>query len=456
MLFFLPKAHSLNLQIKIIVCCFALLAACTGSKKFFKAAEKLEKQGLVNEAAEFYLESLQRKPTNVDARVKLKEVGQKYTSFMASEFFRNYNTGQYDASIENFERMKDFTKRTQALNVVLNYPTAYEDDYKSAVEKYCAKNYDAGLALVKQRKYSESMVYLNNISKYNPDFKKTRDLKTTAVCEPLYQNAISSIEGKNYLQALNHLNLIHKQASSYKDSKELQELCLAQQTKNLLMFEPKFGSNEKNIAEFLFNSFSQTALQNFQTINTINNSPFASLPGNDLGNNVDLIQGIRKASGADYFYTFEVVNKKSNVVGPQASPATCFQKYTYKKNDTLYVTEYKPIKYNYVKVTRNYSYEFKYKLINAKTNQIVNFQTLTMSKQDVVEYNEFTQKPGGRMEDYFPYNPQATSPINQYNPKNWRALFTANKTVKTEPELENLTNSETIKVFEKTLSNYIK
>ena len=116
------------------------LLACSGSKKYFKAAEKLEKQGLVNEAAEFYMESLQRKTTNVDARIKLKEVGQKYVSFMSSEFFRNYNTGQMEESIETFEKMKDFTKRANALSVSLNYPTGYEDDYKRAIEKYCEKN----------------------------------------------------------------------------------------------------------------------------------------------------------------------------------------------------------------------------------------------------------------------------------------------------------------------------
>src|SRR5688572_6931951 len=88
--------------------CFALMllviAACSGSKKYFKAAEKLEKQGLVSDAAEYYMESLQRKPTNVEARIKLKQVGQKYVSSLASEFFRNYNTQQLQASLETFER----------------------------------------------------------------------------------------------------------------------------------------------------------------------------------------------------------------------------------------------------------------------------------------------------------------------------------------------------------------
>ena len=79
-----------------------VFTACTGSKKYFKAAEKLEKQGLFNEAADYYLVSLQRKPTNVAARIKLKEVGQKHASSLASEFFRSYNTQQLESSLRNF------------------------------------------------------------------------------------------------------------------------------------------------------------------------------------------------------------------------------------------------------------------------------------------------------------------------------------------------------------------
>ena len=52
-----------------------IIASCNGSRKYFKAAEKLEKQGLINEAAQYYLESLQRKPTRLEAKVKLKSVG---------------------------------------------------------------------------------------------------------------------------------------------------------------------------------------------------------------------------------------------------------------------------------------------------------------------------------------------------------------------------------------------
>lgn len=431
------------------------MVACTGTKKYFKAAEKLEKQGLVNEAAEFYLESLQRKPTNVDARIKLKDVGQKYVSFMSSEFFRNSNTGQLEASIEGFEKMKNFTARTSALSVQLNYPTAYEDEYNRAIEKYCAKNYDIGAELVKQKKYTESLVYLNNVNKYKPEFKKTKELKTTATCEPQYQNAINYIQSKNYAMAFNVLTNIQNTTNSYKDSKELYELCAAQQAKSLLLFQPK-NPAYPNTTDFLFNNFSQTATQKFTHIEVINNSPFVNLPGNNIEGNVDLIQAIRKASGADFFYVFDVTARNPQFQGPSRVKGKCFQKVTYKKNDTLYITEYKATDYFQVKSKRIFSYIFNYKLVNALTNQIVSFQSLTVSKADEVEYNEFTSPPKGALDDYFPYNPQLTSPIQQYNPKNWRKLFTANKVVKTEQELESIVNQETISIFSKTISNYVK
>lgn len=64
--------------------------SCTGSKRYFKAAEKLEKQGLVNEAAEFYLESLKRNYKNTQARIKLKEVGQNMLIFYPHNFLENF------------------------------------------------------------------------------------------------------------------------------------------------------------------------------------------------------------------------------------------------------------------------------------------------------------------------------------------------------------------------------
>lgn len=437
-----------------------VFVSCTGTKKYFKAAEKLEKQGLVNEAAEYYRESLQRKPTNVEARIKLKDVGQKCVSNMASDFFRNYNTNQLEASLESFERLKDFTSKTAALNVILDYPKQYDEDYQKAVETYCSKNHAQAYTMVNQKKYNEAVNFINNIKKYNGAYKTTQQLEIVAVCEPLYQNAVTCLENKNYSGAFNLLSTIKTKTESYKDSKDLFELSAAGQTKNFMLFEPKNSpdKSEKELEDYLFNNFNQVAAQKFNYAKIINNTPFTFLPNISGGNaaDVDLVQAIRKATGADYFYAYDISGIKETNSGPQKTAFKGFQEVKTRKNDTLVITEFKPIDYSAVKANRTYSYQYSFKLINAYSNQIVASQNQQMQAQDAVEYNEFAKQYTGNINSLFPYNPQQTAPMAQYNPGNWRKQFSANSTLKTFEQLKDEANNKTISLFSSSIINNIK
>ncbi|MEO6306027.1 MAG: hypothetical protein ABIP51_22965 [Bacteroidia bacterium] len=438
------------------------LFACTGSKKYFKAAEALEKKGLVNEAAEYYLEALQRKTSNVDARVKLQSVGQKHVSSMSSDFFRNYNTQQVESSLESFEKLKEFTAKTAALNVVLDYPKSYEDDYQKTIETYCSKNYTQAYSMVNQKKYNEALTYINNIKKYNSNYKTTQQLEITSYCEPLYQSAIVSLESKNYASALITLSKIKSRTENYKDFKELYDLSSAEQTKEFILIEPRNTANtpEKEIEDYLFNNFTQVALQKFSNIKLINNTPFDETTGStDLlnnNNNVDLIQAIRKATGADYFYTYAVSNKKELNTNPSKTSYTAYNQINTIKSLTLTITEYQPVNYNLVKGSRSYSYDYKYKIINAFSNQIVSSQTQNIISQDAMQYNEFQKAFNGNVNNLFPYNPQQTAPTAQYNPRDWRGLFTAKSTLKSFDELKGEANNKAIDFFSSSVINNIK
>ncbi len=435
----------------------SLLLACSGSKKYFKAAEKLEKQGLVDEAADYYLQSLQRKPTNVEARIKLKEVGQKYVSALSSEFFREHNTQQLEASLETFERLKAFTARTSALNIELQYPRSYEEDYRTAVESYCSKNYSQAFMLVNHKKYSEALPYLSKVKKYNADYRNLKDLEIVAVCEPLYQSAINSLENKNYSEAYRLLSGIKERTESYKDLNDLLDLATAQQERSFILFEPKNTRDvsEKEIEDHLFNHFSEAARDNFGSIKIINNSPFKDAPPEALlsGTNVDLIQAIRKATGADYFYVYDVLNKKEYGTGPVKTRARGYQEVKTRKNDTLVITEYKPFDYNVVKAQRVFSYEYRYKLINAYSNQIVASQNQVIQSQDNIEYHEFTRPFQGNINTLYPYNPQVTAPLARYNPRNWRSMFSARNSLKTFEELKNEALHQNMKIFQNSAYN---
>ncbi len=468
MLFFLNQTKSKSIKlivikkyshifITLILTCFV---GCTGSKKYFKAAERLEKQGLINDAADYYLESLQRKPTNVEARIKLRDVGQKHVSNMASEFFRNYNTQQLESSLETFERLKDFTGKTSALSVNLDYPKGYEDDYKAAVELYCNRNYNVAYNCVNQKKYSEALSYISNVKKYNPNYKTTAQLEIVSICEPLYQNAVTCIENKNYSGAFNLLNTIKSKTESYKDARDLLELATDVQTKEFILFAPKSSvdKNEKDLEDYLFNNFNQVAVQKFTFAKIINNTPFTFLPNVSEASaaGIDMIQAIRKATGADYFYSFDVSNKKEFYSGPMKTPGKAYQEVKTRKNDTLVITEYKPVDYNIVKSNRLFSYQYNYKLINAYNNQIVSSQSQNLSSQDAIEYNEFAKSYGGNINSIFPYNPQQTAAIAQYNPNNWRKGFSANTNLKSFEQLKEEVNTKTINLFSSSILNNIK
>jgi hypothetical protein len=446
----------LKATFKIFLFVALVLGACTGTKKYFKAAERLEKQGLVNEAAEYYLESLQRKPTNVEARIKLKEVGQKHVSSMSSEFFRNYNTQQLEASLENFERLKEFTGKTSALSVVLDYPKSYEDDYQKAIETYCLKNYNQAYTMVSQKKYNDALAYIQKIKKYNSSYKTTPQLEIIAVCEPLYQNAVTCIENKNYPGALNLLTNIKSKTETYKDMQDLLALASAQQTKSFILFAPKSSAdNVKEIEGYLFNSFNQVASQKFDYAKIINNTPFANTPDGP-STNVDLIQAIRKATGADYFYSYSVTNPKEYNSGPQKTQSKAYLKET-AVSGTVVTVNYKAIDYSNVKANRSYSYMYNYKLINAYTNQIVSSQNVNVIAQDAVEYNEFARSfNSNQMNNLFPYNPQQVAPVAQYNPTKWRQLFSANANLKSFEVLKTEANNQAINLFSNSILTNIK
>ncbi len=428
------------------------LAACSGSRKYFKAAERLEKQGLVSDAAEYYLESLQRKPTNVKARIKLKEVGQKHINSLASDFFRNHNTQQLEASLESFEKLRDFNSRAMPLDVRFDYPKTYEEDYNRLVETYCAKNYQQAFLLVNQKKYAQAGPFIAAVKKYNPTYHKTQQLDIIAVCEPLYQSAITNLENKNDAGALAQLATIQNKTPAYKDYKDLLELASAQQTKSFILFEPaaKGSTAELEIQDYLYNSFNQAALEKLSYVRIINNTPFQSSQGSTNlanGSNVDLVQAIRKATGADYFYIYSIGNRRENNPAPVRTAARGYEEVKTRKNDTLVITEYKPFDYNTVKAQRSLSYDFSYKLINAYSNQIVSSQTQNISTQDAVEYQEFAKTFRGNVNSLFPYNPQTTAPMAQFNPRNWRSQFSARNSLKSMDELKTENYSKTVNLF---------
>jgi hypothetical protein len=272
----------------------------------------------------------------------------------------------------------------------------------------------------------------------------------------LYVIAIKNIENKNYTSARNNLKTIKAITDEYKDASELNQLMDELLKTNFMIFKPK-NSNEKDIEDKLFGQFIELSYNKNNKVNLVNNTPFSEiLNAGDLSNagNTDLIQAIRKASGADFFFVFDVSNKQENNSQPTKGQAIAYEKVLVKK-DTLLITEYRSTPYTEIRASRSYSYDFKYKLINAETNQIVTSKSETCIGRDEINYNVFLKPTTAGIDRYFPYNPLATPPINQYNPNGWRNKFSARRELKSFIDLKNEADNRAISNFNYILNNFI-
>lgn len=431
------------------------VAACSGSKKYFKAAEKLENKGFIDEAATYYQESLQRKPKNTDARLKLKEVGQKYVNNLSSQFFREYNTQQYEQAIQTYDKLKLFVEKSTAMSVMHHYPQSYNDDYNQALSLYLSKYYTEAVDLVNQGNYDKALNSISKVKKYNASYSNIQELEITAKCEPLYMSAIKYMEAKNYAFAQSALAAINYISSDYKDGKELIDLTDDLLKKSLLIFTPK-NSAEKDIEEILANRFIESSPQT-KNIQPINHSPFSSIAfaSDQLSTiNADLLQAIRKASGATFFYVFDVTQQTEGTSSPTKRKDICYEKVITKK-DTQYITDYKPTVYYQIKAQRSYSYNFNYQVIDAFSNQVIVSKKETLTAQDIVDYYEFASPNRVNMANFTPYNPATTPAASQYNPSGWRNSFNNRKELRSISDLKNDVNQKAIHAFVYTLNHYL-
>lgn len=449
-----------NLKAPVLILSL-FLYNCSGSKKYFKAAEKLEKQGLINEAAEFYYESLSRNNSNTNARIKLKEIGQKYVDFLSSQFFREFNTNQYEASINTYEKMQSFKDKALGLNVELNFPAEYKDDYQTAIDNYIEDNYSKGVSIFKQKKYKEALPYFEKVKKYKPEYKKLQTYYTIANCEPLYQSILIGLQNKSYYQVLQNIQKIYQYTDIYKDVKDIEELVQYKLTKNILVFKTdnntarsvNFNNIDAGLTAELLNKIFTAQHPEYLKVNDDN--LFGKVNYDAIKNQPDLLRGIAKATGSDYFLYTIASNKQIYAPNPQIKQFICYQGIIKKVGESI-VTEYFEVPYNNVKIQKSFGFDLVYQIIDAQNLQAIINQSIPIKVNQNKEYNEFISKPTADIKNYYPYNPVTTPIFSQYNPKAWRDLFFVSKDMKSNDELKQEALQQAVSQIQQSFSTLIR
>ena len=108
-----PQARASFSSILFLGMLTLVVFACSGTKAYYKKALKLEEAGMLDEAVSMYLISLQKKSSNVDAQIQLKQTGTRVMDELWADFYIAYTAEEHKKAVYSY-------KEANALNDRIN------------------------------------------------------------------------------------------------------------------------------------------------------------------------------------------------------------------------------------------------------------------------------------------------------------------------------------------------
>lgn len=406
----------------------ALLAACSGSKSFAKKGAKLDEAGLYAEAAEMYLQSVQRSQKNVDAKIGLKKTGQQVLNDKLSAFFKQFSMGDAKGeAVDAFLDAQDYADRVQRLGVTLEIPDHYKTDFNQVKGEYLVQLYTEGQELLAKEDYKAAEAKFARIAQLEPAYKDASSLQSIAYLEPLYRSGKTSLEAGKYRAAYNDLNKVVVKDAAYKDARALQDEALSKGQYSIAVLP--FGDAVKK------NAGTAARVQAYAiTSLTEVNDPFLKVVDREnierilqeqrlgLSGVVDEATAVSagKLMGAQAVLMGTVMDYREETGQLRRSTKDGFESYRVRQlnpetNEYVYVTKYKPVKYAEYLQENKVFVSFSYKLVSLETGEVLLSKVVDKDMGDHIYYASYD----GNKENLIP----ARDGVVDTNDRNRRELM---------------------------------
>jgi len=159
--------------------CLSLLAGCAASM-LVSEAEKLEAQGLSEEAASKYYEALKADSDNVKAKVGLKRTGQVVLDKRFQEAERLYQQKDYRGAYGRFVEAYDYRAKMTGAGVSLAVEAGCDDLFSKTKAELAGEAYDAGKNALDSSNYRQAYRSFQDALKYVPNYKDAQALSEKA------------------------------------------------------------------------------------------------------------------------------------------------------------------------------------------------------------------------------------------------------------------------------------
>lgn len=205
---------------------FLIFSGCSSARMAKKAAE-YEQAGQYEQAVDFFVQSLQRKPQKNDrATMGLMRSSLSLKDELARRIDDAYATYNDDGVVDLYARLTKLQSSAGVYGVSVDIPDRTQIQYDEARKRYQFNNYVEAQKLLDQERFNEAADHLERIIRIDPGYERTRELYDFARCEPLYRTAVLMISQGKPRTAWSQLEKVRSINPVYKDVAGLQREAL--------------------------------------------------------------------------------------------------------------------------------------------------------------------------------------------------------------------------------------
>lgn len=379
-----------------------VIFSCNGSKSLANKGDKLRESGIHKQAIEYYIQSLNKDRSNVDAQVGLRKSGGEVMSKSASKFFQAYNADDYQSAVHTYLEMEKFENRLDKYHAEVTIPRHISSDFEIAKKKYLAIEFEKANSLLAQENFEEAEAVFHEIQLIEPSYKGSdlAKLKEIAQLEPIYRRGNEFLDrGKNRAAFYEFKKVVNKNVN-YKDAKDKQDesLSLAQFPIAVLKFK-NYSVNTVAAAKVQANTIDELLKNKGPFIKILDRTQMNRV----LNEQYLAMNGWVEGSGA--VRTGELLGAKAILSGKLLSVKTITgkpsltRKKGYKKVQEKYYnlqTKRTETKVRYEKIYYNNFYgqssvtvSFQYILVSSETGEVLLSGIAEESMTSTVDYNTF-------------------------------------------------------------------
>ncbi len=385
----------------LILLLLQALVACSGSKSYTKKANKLEGAGLHAEAADMYLQAVQRNRKNVDAKIGLKKTGQMLLDDKLSDFFQNMamgtNKGQAVAAYLDATRYRDLVGR---LGVVLEIPDHYRTDFERVKGEHLVELYDQGQALMAKQDFRAAEQVFAQIARLEPNYKDASSLQAVAYLEPLYRAGAADLQAGRFRKAYEELGRVVEKDPAYKDASALRQEALTKGQYTVAVL-PFTSNNKRADIPARVQAMAMTALVEtrdpfLKVVDRENIDRILEEQRLGLSGVVDEQTAVRVGNliGAQAVLMGNVIDLREEAGQLRRSTKDGFESYRVQQvnketGEKYFVTKYKPARYSEYFQENKVSLSFSYRLVSLETGEVLASQLLERSMEDHMYYASY-------------------------------------------------------------------